>query len=208
MVGERVVLARIFEVAGQPVDRGVERALGRRRGVDEFQQLHVDVGAALAAFLHAEDRREPARRAGPRFGRAGEEGDARAGLAREAGAERRALLVGAIRVAQRKPGDFGGDELRLGLRIERGVQRGESFAEIGIGGERGGIGANRLLARARRALTVERQRGRSRQSREPQSGEEGARHRARVQSYDLQMSPPNTQPAVVRRSPASVILPE
>ena len=208
MVGERIVLAGIFEVVRQLVDRGVERALGRRRGVDEFQQLHVDVGAALAAFLHAEDRREPARRARPRVGRAGEEGDARAGLARQAGAERRALLIGAIRVAQRQPGDFGGAELRLGLRVERGVQRGEDLAEIGVGGERRRIGADRLLARRRRALTVERQRGRRRQSREPEAGEDGARHRARVQSNDLQMRPPKTQPAVVRCSPASVILPE
>jgi hypothetical protein len=31
---------------------------------------------------------------------------------------------------------------------------------------------------------------------------------ARVHSQDLQIGPPNTQPAVVKRSPASVIAPE
>ena len=53
------------------------------------------------------------------------------------------------------------------------------------------------LAR-RRALAVERQRGRRRQSCEPEAGEDGARHRARVHSNVLQMRPPKTQPAVVR----------
>ena len=183
LISERIVLARIFEVVGQTVDRGVERALGRRRGVDEFQQLHVDVGAALAAFLHAEDRREPARRAGPRVRRASEETDARAGLAREAGAERRAFLLGAIRVAQTQPGDLGGDKLRLGLRVERGVQRGEGLAEIGVGGERRRIGADRLLARRRRALAVERQRRQRRQGREPEADERRASSRARPFDY-------------------------
>ena len=41
----------------------------------------------------------------------------------------------------------------------------------------------------------------------PGKAGEGTLHRARVQATDLQMRPPNTQPAVNRWSPVRVILP-
>lgn len=154
-VGGRVVLFRLRDVIEEFGGSVIEGPLGRGFGVGELEQLHVHGGAALAALLEAEPGNDAVRRARALLGLAGEIGGAAARFARQAGREAGALRFGAIAVALLQPGELRAGDLRARLRVGRSGEGGKRFAQGVVGGDRPGIGADRLLEAIRRLGAIE-----------------------------------------------------